>query len=197
MFYVVANNAGLDLVNTRGFQGGRPVDLMTSFADLINWAAAAGLIDEMRARQIIKKWSGTAQADRVFDRALRLRDSLAEITDIILRGLRPKPDELADVNSLLRQKSGWFEVRGGEDGYAKVFHADLDDIDGLLVPIAESLADLLCFGDLTQVKKCQAEECVLVFHDTSKNHRRRWCSMAACGNRAKANAFYRRKSADS
>ena len=50
MFYVVANNAGLDLVNTRGFQGGRPVDLMTSFADLINWAAAAGIIDEMRAR---------------------------------------------------------------------------------------------------------------------------------------------------
>lgn len=193
MFFIVGNNAGLDLVNTRGVQDGKPFDLLNSFKDLVSWSSAAGVIDEARARKIIGKWSGTAEADRVFKRALQLRDSLSSIGDELVQGGRPSAERLKDLNDLLRRKSGWFEVRVEENGYAKAFHADLDDIDGILVPIGESVADLLCFGDLSQVKRCESDECVLVFHDTSKNHRRRWCSMATCGNRAKANAFYKRK----
>ena len=193
MFFVIANNAGLDLVNTRGVQNGEPIDLMTSFDDLIDWSAAAGLIDQKRAREIVKKWSGSPAADRVFQRAVQLRDTLASISSTLLRGDRPSDHDINEINSLLREEKGWFKLQAGDLGYSKVFHTALDDIDGILVPIAESLADLLCFGDLTQIKKCQAEECVLVFYDTSKNHRRRWCSMAECGNRAKANAFYKRR----
>jgi predicted RNA-binding Zn ribbon-like protein len=33
---------------------------------------------------------------------------------------------------------------------------------------------------------------VLFFYDTTKNHARRWCSMAFCGNRHKVAAHYRR-----
>jgi len=193
MFFIVGNNAGLDLVNTRGVQDGKPIDLLKSFEDLVSWTAEAGLIDNARVREIIKKWSGTVEADRVFKRALQLRDSLSSIVDELVRGIRPSAGSLKNLNDLLRRKNGWFEVRYEDSGYAKAFHADLDDIDGILVPIGESFADLLCFGDLSQVKRCESDECVLVFHDTSKNHRRRWCSMATCGNRAKASAFYRRK----
>jgi len=42
------------------------------------------------------------------------------------------------------------------------------------------------------VKACQNPQCVLLFYDTTKNHARRWCSMAACGNRAKVAAHYQR-----
>jgi predicted RNA-binding Zn ribbon-like protein len=34
---------------------------------------------------------------------------------------------------------------------------------------------------------------VLFFYDTTKNHARRWCSMAFCGNRHKVAAHYRRQ----
>jgi predicted RNA-binding Zn ribbon-like protein len=62
----------------------------------------------------------------------------------------------------------------------------------LIVPIAEAAADLLCHGDLSLVKKCGNPRCILFFYDTTKNHARRWCSMAGCGNRMKAAAHYRR-----
>jgi predicted RNA-binding Zn ribbon-like protein len=34
---------------------------------------------------------------------------------------------------------------------------------------------------------------VLYFYDTTKNHRRQWCSVAMCGNRHKVAEFRRRQ----
>jgi predicted RNA-binding Zn ribbon-like protein len=63
----------------------------------------------------------------------------------------------------------------------------------LLVPIAESAAGLLTADDLTLVRKCQNPQCILYFYDTTRNHARRWCSIAVCGNRAKVATHYRRR----
>ena len=41
----------------------------------------------------------------------------------------------------------------------------------------------------------EGENCVRYFYDTTKNRRRRWCSMDGCGSRAKAAAYYRRRKA--
>jgi predicted RNA-binding Zn ribbon-like protein len=43
-----------------------------------------------------------------------------------------------------------------------------------------------------RVRRCAHPSCVLYFHDTSRNGTRRWCSMEACGNRAKAGRHYAR-----
>ncbi|MFD0851862.1 CGNR zinc finger domain-containing protein, partial [Actinomadura adrarensis] len=43
-----------------------------------------------------------------------------------------------------------------------------------------------------RIKKCGRSDCVLHFLDTTKNGTRRWCSMAICGNRAKAARHYQR-----
>jgi len=40
--------------------------------------------------------------------------------------------------------------------------------------------------------RCQNPACVLWFFDTTRNGTRRWCSMAVCGNRAKARRHYDR-----
>ncbi|TXL61433.1 CGNR zinc finger domain-containing protein [Aeromicrobium terrae] len=40
-----------------------------------------------------------------------------------------------------------------------------------------------------RLKACPGPDCAWVFHDTTRNRSRRWCDMAACGNRAKAAAF--------
>ena len=193
MFHIVSNNAGLDFVNTLIVDAGKPVDLLNGFEDLVDWSVAAGLVTSSDGRRMVRKWKGTSAAERVFKNALGLRDSLKQITDEVTRGRLASKPALDAVNDILKRKSGFFEIRKDGDAYSKSFHSEQDDITGLLVPIAESMADLLCFGDLAHVKKCENEACVLYFYDTSKNHRRRWCSMAACGNRAKASAFYRRK----
>jgi predicted RNA-binding Zn ribbon-like protein len=55
--------------------------------------------------------------------------------------------------------------------------------------LAEAVATLLAEGDFTLVRQCEHPECVLWFYDRTKSHRRRWCSMALCGNRHKAAQF--------
>ncbi|WP_051343239.1 CGNR zinc finger domain-containing protein [Pseudonocardia spinosispora] len=48
--------------------------------------------------------------------------------------------------------------------------------------------------DASRVRRCAHPDCVLHFYDTSPKRGRRWCSMAACGNRAKAARHYARAS---
>lgn len=46
--------------------------------------------------------------------------------------------------------------------------------------------------DPDRLRRCAHPDCVLHFYDTSKRGDRRWCSMSACGNRAKAARHYAR-----
>jgi hypothetical protein len=45
------------------------------------------------------------------------------------------------------------------------------------------------------LKECDGDGCTAVFFDRSKNHTGRWCSMSACGNRAKVRAWRERQRA--
>ncbi|HKB01523.1 MAG TPA: CGNR zinc finger domain-containing protein [Gemmataceae bacterium] len=58
----------------------------------------------------------------------------------------------------------------------------------LVQPLADAAADLVCRADFRLVRACEGAACTLVFLDRTRSHARRWCSMAACGNRAKAAA---------
>jgi predicted RNA-binding Zn ribbon-like protein len=53
-----------------------------------------------------------------------------------------------------------------------------------------SAADLLADPRRHRVRKCANSLCGWLFVDESKGGNRRWCSMAACGNRAKARRHY-------
>lgn len=64
-----------------------------------------------------------------------------------------------------------------------------DAIAARLVAIAQAaFAD----GTWQRLKVCSADDCRWAFFDTSKNRGGAWCSMAGCGNRAKARAFRQR-----
>jgi predicted RNA-binding Zn ribbon-like protein len=47
-------------------------------------------------------------------------------------------------------------------------------------------------ADPRRIRRCAHPSCILYFHDTSPKRARRWCSMATCGNRAKAARHYAR-----
>jgi predicted RNA-binding Zn ribbon-like protein len=63
----------------------------------------------------------------------------------------------------------------------------------LLMPLAEAIGDLVCHCDFRLVRICENPRCTLIFYDRTKSHARRWCSMAVCGNRAKAAAHRARQ----
>jgi predicted RNA-binding Zn ribbon-like protein len=64
--------------------------------------------------------------------------------------------------------------------------------ESLLLPIGEALAKFVASEDLTHVKACEGARCTLMFADHTRGHRRRWCSTAVCGNRAKVAAHRQR-----
>lgn len=58
----------------------------------------------------------------------------------------------------------------------------------LLGEVSASAVDLLTRGPLDRIGECPS--CRWLFLDTSRNGRRRWCSMATCGSRDKARRYY-------
>jgi predicted RNA-binding Zn ribbon-like protein len=67
--------------------------------------------------------------------------------------------------------------------------------DSLLVLIARMGVELLGGDPAPRIRKCDGEYCAILFVDASRKGDRRWCSMSACGNKAKA-ADFRRRSAE-
>jgi predicted RNA-binding Zn ribbon-like protein len=193
-FYLVGNNLSVDFVNTWIRENGAPKELLESFEDLIAWAARADLSDLSQAKALLQDWGGRPKAAQVLKFALNFRETLREMVLDAERGAVIKSAAIKAINMVMKAENGYAEVVRTEVGFEKRFRADFSDPGRLLAPIAEAAADLLCYGDLAYLKKCEGADCVLHFYDTTKNHSRRWCSMAACGNRAKAAAFYQRQS---
>jgi len=67
--------------------------------------------------------------------------------------------------------------------------AGVDAVVGELIGIVhEAMAD----GTWLRLKACRADDCEWAFYDRSRNRSGAWCSMAVCGNRAKARTYRRR-----
>src|SRR5690606_40984699 len=67
----------------------------------------------------------------------------------------------------------------------------------LLSTVARDAIDLFTGPFADRIRTCSAEDCHLVYVDTSRPGRRRWCSMEHCGNRHKDRAHRARGSAKS
>jgi len=191
-FVFLGNNLCLDFVNTKIIRGGRPTDLLGGFTDFMAWLVEAQVIGAAEAEEIEQKWESKPEAAYALARALEFRVALHNLAERIIRG-RPAPTAaIAAINELLRYQVGYTELKRTKGGFEKRLHARFAEPIYLLYPIAESASDLLCYSDPSLIKKCEGDTCVIFFYDTTKNHSRRWCSMAFCGNREKVAAHYRR-----
>ncbi|MFQ6392006.1 CGNR zinc finger domain-containing protein [Nocardia sp. KC 131] len=61
--------------------------------------------------------------------------------------------------------------------------------------LAESAIDLLTDPSIGKLKRCEADDCVLLFLPT--HPRRRWCSAQRCGNRVRVARYYQRHKPES
>jgi predicted RNA-binding Zn ribbon-like protein len=191
-FLIIGDNLAIDFINTQIVEDGKPKDLLTNFEDFVLWQKALGLIDQSEVERLNKKWS-RYDVQKAFRDVLNFRKILRETVES-LSDVKPiKSSALQKLNEILRQKYGYYQVVKTKNKFEKKFHAEIEQPRQLLLPIAESGADLLSSGNLKNIRKCENSACILYFYDITKNHKRRWCSMTACGNRAKAAAFYQRQ----
>ncbi len=192
-FLFVGNVAWLDFVNTEIISGGGREDLLAEFADLADWLVAAGLLGKAEARAAVARWGATAEGPRALDAARAFRAELRRTAERLAAGESVSRSAVDAINAYLRRPVHASELRSTSDGFERADRWELAEAADLLVPVAESARDMLVEGRLSLVRKCRNPDCILFFHDTTKNHGRAWCSMSACGNRTKVAAHYQRR----
>lgn len=189
-FVLIGENLYLDFVNTKLLQNGKPYEMLAAKEDFLGWAIAVGLIKNNKAKVLLKNF-----IENDFKEIIDYRNSLNQMTFEIVSGKIIQPRFIEAINKQLKRQIGFEKLEMSGNNLTKKFVASFEKAVELLTPISQSAVDVLISENSDNLKKCESEECVLYFIDTSKNHSRRWCSMKACGNRAKANAFYQRNKA--
>lgn len=202
----IADNLGLDFLNSIAVPVDTKVEWLASGEDLLAWLEQAGLAPDA-VLEDFRKSALPGELDAIAGQARALRDWFKPFVYKHLgRPLAPNAlRELEPLNQLLArdEEFGQIVVRDGHapgagrvqarvSGLAWRFERRWHSPEALLFPIARALADLVCTEDFTHVKACEGPPCTLLFIDRTRSHARRWCSMAVCGNRAKQAAHRQR-----
>ncbi|ANH68475.1 ABATE domain-containing protein [Mitsuaria sp. 7] len=187
---LVGDHLALDFINTEYGEADLHREVLQSDQAVLDWLRTVGLFDADA--------DGDADADLAAPRGLltlarKLRTNARALVEAARRGEEADP---AVVNQVLGQGSRGTELRWNAElgAFEATRRAGRGDAAELLAPIAEALVELLSAVDLGLVRQCEGEHCTLLFRDLTKSHRRRWCSMASCGNRMKVAAFRARRS---
>lgn len=179
----LADNLALDFINSEYGIGDNRHDCLTDDQSVTDWLRKAGLLPDIRDHQI---------PDGMLAEARKLRCSARSIVNAAMSRVAV---DLSVVNQVLEvgrpeKKLEW----DGETQQLRVaVYQNIRSPSGLLWPITDALVNLVTSDKFEFVRQCEAHDCILLFHDLSKSHRRRWCSMATCGNRMKVAAFRSRK----
>jgi predicted RNA-binding Zn ribbon-like protein len=177
----------LDFVNTVDPRLREPhEEFLGSYDALVEWAAFVGSVSAAEA--VALRAAGErrgAAAGRVQRRAIAMREALYELLrpHPVRNRLRPSLDVL---NEELQRALSTAVLERSAGGVFRLAWPRGTELDRVLWPVAHSAAEILSSGAHGRIHECEGDGCGWLFLDTSKAGRRRWCSMAVCGNRAKA-----------
>jgi predicted RNA-binding Zn ribbon-like protein len=182
--YVLADDPVLDMLNTRANVDGQPFEFWQHDADVERWLVRLGWVEEGRVP--------TFEHGALLAAALKLREVIRLLLEQRKAGTQGDPEPL---NGFLRKAVSHPQLAWPAPGELRLERQrKLQTAEQFLAPIAEAAAGLLVGGDFNLIRTCEHPECVLWFYDRTKAHKRRWCSMALCGNRHKVAQFRKRQS---
>ena len=151
-----------------------PRELLATPADLARWLVSADLATS--APEVTTDNLATAKA---------LREAI-----YVLAGRRGRDQVKAARETLNRIAAGSAATPQLQaDGSLRL----AGSAAALLVTVAQEAVHLFGSDAAKLIRQCQSPTCTLYFVDTSRRGDRRWCSMLACGNKAKVKEFRRRK----
>jgi predicted RNA-binding Zn ribbon-like protein len=186
----------LDFVNTVGARHQQDHrSYIKDYADLTTWSEHAGIISDAVAVRLLQAAAKRpAEAAAMFAQALELREAMYRVFYAVVQEVVPPPADLETAILALVVAMAHAQLIPTGEGYIWGWPEHENALDQMLWPIARDAAELLTSGELALVRECQSEGgCGWLFVDTSKNHRRRWCSMEECGNSAKVRRFRERR----
>jgi len=199
----VGDALGLDFLNSIATPLDTPVDWIKDGEGLLDWVEQARLVPP-EALEDMRKQALPGELDKVADQARGLREWFRGF----VREHKGRPlaardlAQLEPLNRLLERDEFFARIApvlagehmpvGGEIPFQLQTARKWRTPEALLLPIGEALARFVCSEDFSHVKACEGPACTLLFVDHTRGHRRRWCSMAQCGNRAKQAAHRHR-----
>jgi predicted RNA-binding Zn ribbon-like protein len=188
----VGGHPALDFVNTIDPDEPQP-DRLTDYRSLVAWAEAVNLLAPAEAAALRRLAAAEpVQAARWLDAARHLREAAAALFRAAADKRPAARSDLDRLNSWLRRLTPIPDLAPRGSSYVRNTPDRQSELAQPAMRAAVSIADLLTSPDLAHVRMCEAPGCGWVFLDRSPTRRRRWCSMAGCGNRAKAQRHSRR-----
>lgn len=153
-----------------------------------SFAGAEGLRDVLVAAGLVPRETATPGPGQMMA-LIALREAGYAVLSALAAGRKPDREEALTletaIKSALQDSSLSFQPGG-----LSLLPGPLGGIHDRL---ALALFDLLHGDDLGRI--CECATCTHLFLNQGRGPGRRWCSMARCGNRAKALSFRRRKQA--
>ena len=188
---LLGGRLALDFANMPSYPGAPTHHL--SWEELIVFLQASHIVSSERGSTLLAlSGSDPGAAQTLLSRSTDLRDSLRKIFDAMVRTEEIAPEWTEPINRILRITEGHDELVFADSGWKMEFMARESGLDWLLAAVARSAAEIIVEGAEARVRICANPVCGLFFSDHSRTHRRRWCSMAVCGNRNKVASFARR-----
>jgi predicted RNA-binding Zn ribbon-like protein len=155
------------------------VDLWQTPAGLAAWIEREG-------------WGAVSRADRDdLRRCVAVREAIREL---LLANAGATLDRAA--LAALNRTAGNAPLRVAFDGVGTAALRPMSGgIDRAIGDVLAAVVAAQGEGIWTRLKACREENCLWAFFDHSKNGSGMWCSMAMCGNRAKARRYRARRRA--
>jgi predicted RNA-binding Zn ribbon-like protein len=161
----------LDFVNTLGSRGHFNIERLAAPEHLDRWLREAGLAA-----------TGAPADTKRLRRAIQLREAIHAAIRRGQQGAAPTA-AIRTINRCAAHAP--LAPKLLADGHTMAWHADAS-LQAALSTLARDAIELLSSPLLTRVRQCAGTPCTLLFLDTSRPGKRRWCSMDDCGNREKA-----------
>ncbi len=189
--YLVADHLALDFLNSICAPTGEMIDWLDTGEEALNWLIASQAVEKSDVEHL--------QAPEFSQLLNKTADTLKKYReDLRIKLLSRKQEDLdaiiLDLNSILEKDTLYYSIQNDETAAGKSLNIRREYVspDQLILPIAHAVADLICNQNYDRIRNCDGPTCTIEFLDTSKNGKRRWCSMQVCGNRAKASAHRQR-----
>jgi predicted RNA-binding Zn ribbon-like protein len=197
-FELTAGVLCLDFVNTLDDRpSDEPTELLAEFPDMVRFAEDAGVLTSRQADHVAQRADARPDdARQALSSAIELREAMHDIFWAIVQRRKVPQAALTTLNKFVREAGGHSVLVQTNGHFVLQFEDQANPepaFDSILWPIVRSATELLVSDHLPFVRACSSKTCQWLFVDTSKSHRRRWCNMRLCGNRAKVSRFYARQ----
>lgn len=122
--------------------------------------------------------------------AQTLREAVHRTAKAVIDG---RPPAVTDEDIINRAAAAPPPMPRMNQGVLTLAAAGPDPAASALSAVARDAIDLFTTTDARRLRECASPECGLLFLDSSRPGRRRWCSSNACGGKARAAAYRQRR----